>query len=151
VSSEAELMAAEQIQQYLLPHAPPDLPGFDVAGSMHPADFAAGDSFDYLVMSDRSIGVVVGDVAGHGFSSALLMASTHAYLRSLRRTNSDPGELLTRTNRLLAGEIEGLTLCHDVLRAIGTWKADADYVNAGHPTGYVLDSVRGGFGPSWPA
>ncbi len=46
---------------------------------MHPAACAAGDHFDYLRMPDGSLGIVIGDVSGHGFGSSLLMASTHSH------------------------------------------------------------------------
>lgn len=136
----AQLLAAEQIQQHLLPRSAPDLPGYDVAGSMHPADFAAGDAFDYLRMPDGSLGIVVADVAGHGFSSALLMASTHAYLRSLAATILDPGELLTRINGLLVNEIESGRFVTMFLGRLVPASRSLTYVNAGHPAGFVLDS-----------
>src|SRR5574340_436195 len=50
--NEAQLLAAQRIQEYLLPRAAPDLPGLDIAGASHPAEFAAGDHFDYLPMPE---------------------------------------------------------------------------------------------------
>ena len=75
----AQLVAAQKIQQHLLPDRPPALPGFDVAGALYPAEFAAGDHFDFLPMPDHCLGIVVADVAGHGIGPAILMASTHAH------------------------------------------------------------------------
>ena len=54
-------------------------------------------------LNDGSLGLAIGDVAGHGFAPALIMASTHAYLRSMVRTGSDVGEILTRINAILCG------------------------------------------------
>ena len=69
-----QLMAAQRIQEHLLPDHPPVLPGFDIAGASYPAEFAAGDLFDFLTMPDHCIGIVVADVAGHGIGPAILMA-----------------------------------------------------------------------------
>ena len=63
---EAELIAAQRIQKHILPHSAPSVPGYDIAGWLLPAEFAAGDYYDYLPMPDGSLGIVVGDVCGHG-------------------------------------------------------------------------------------
>ena len=137
---EAHLLAARKIQEHLLPAAIPELPGFDVHSVWRPAEFAAGDYFDYLRFPDGSLGVVIGDVSGHGFGPALLMASTRAYLRSLVETRADLREILTLTNSILArdtgdGRFVTLLMCRLDLRS-----KSLTYVNAGHPSGYVLDA-----------
>ena len=91
----AELLAAQRIQEHLLPETPPDIPGYDIAGSFHAAEYAAADHFDFLNLPDGSLGVVIGDVSGHGFSSALLMTSAHAAypldFRDVRTHRRHPG------------------------------------------------------------
>jgi len=61
----SQLIAAQKIQQHLLPRCAPELPGFDIAGAVYPAEFAAGDHYDFLAMPDHHLGIVVADVAGH--------------------------------------------------------------------------------------
>ena len=136
---EAQLLAARRIQEHLLPDTAPELPGFDIHSVWYPAEFAAGDYFDYFRFSDGSLGVVVGDVTGHGIGPALLMASTRAYLRSLAETRMDLGDILTLANAILArdiGEDRFITL---LLARLDFQSKSLTYVNAGHPTGYVLD------------
>ncbi|MGO8752797.1 MAG: PAS domain S-box protein [Thermoguttaceae bacterium] len=138
-NNEVQLLAAQRIQERLLPNRSPHAPGFDIAGASYPAEFAGGDTFDYLTMHDGSLGLAIGDVAGHGFAPALLMASTHAYLRSMVRTSSDVGEILTRVNAILFDEIE---VGHFITFLFGRLDLPARsfmYCNAGHPTGYLLD------------
>ena len=65
---------------YFLPMT--HVPGFDIAGAVHPADRVSGDYFDFLALGQKSIGVLVADVCGHGLGAALLMAQTQAYLRA---------------------------------------------------------------------
>lgn len=136
---EAHLLAARKIQEHLLPDTVPELPGFDIHSLWRPAQFAAGDYFDYFRFPDGSLGVVIVDVSGHGVGPALLAASIRAYLRSLVQTGADLTEILALANSALARDIgEGrfltLLLAHFALGG-----RRLTYVNAGHPSGYVLD------------
>ncbi len=73
---EAQLIAAQRIQEHLLPRHPPRLPEYDIAGRVIPAQFAGGDYYDYLSLADGTLAIVVGDVSGHDVSAALVTAST---------------------------------------------------------------------------
>ncbi len=101
-STTEEFRAAQEIQQRLFPSSSPKLENFDIAGALHPARATAGDYYDYIPMLDASLAVVVGDVSSHGMGPALLMSETRACLRTLAQTSSDVGDILTRTNRVLA-------------------------------------------------
>jgi len=135
---EGELIAAQRIQEHMLPHSAPLVPGYDIAGSLLPAEFAAGDYYDYLPMPDGSLGIVVGDVCGHGFSAALLMASTSAHLRSFMSEHSDIGEILRHLNTLLCQETEEGRFVTLVFVQIELASRTLKYANLGHPSGYVL-------------
>jgi sigma-B regulation protein RsbU (phosphoserine phosphatase) len=135
---EAQLLAAQKIQENILPRSAPNVPGFDMAGTLIPAEFAAGDYFDYLSLPDGSMGIVVGDVTGHGFSSALLMATTAAHLRSFVHEHSDVEEILEHTNSLLCDEIEEAHFVTFLFARLELSSRTLHYVNAGHPSGYVM-------------
>ncbi|MFH1754422.1 MAG: PAS domain S-box protein [Candidatus Latescibacterota bacterium] len=136
---EAELMAAKNIQQRLLPQALPVMPGYDVAWMSYPAEFAAGDHYDFYKLKDGSMGFVISDVSGHGFSSALLMASTHAYLHSLAETETEIEAILTRLNNFLYRETDADKFVTLIFVRIDCNNATLQHGNAGHPSGYVLD------------
>ncbi len=137
---EAHLLAAAAIQARLWPRAPPALAGFDIAGASHPAEFAAGDYFDYVAMPDGSVGFVVGDVSGHGLGPAIVMALTYAHVRSLVQIYSQPAEILTRVNRFLVDETEPfVTLLF--ARLVPNTRS-LTWINAGHPPGLILDSTN---------
>ncbi|HEV3118423.1 MAG TPA: response regulator, partial [Gemmataceae bacterium] len=89
-----EIAIARRIQQKLFPAAPLPLPGFDIAGASCPAQATGGDYFDYVPMKDASLAVVIGDISGHGFGPALLMAETRAYLRAFTMTHTDVAEIV---------------------------------------------------------
>lgn len=135
---EAQLLAAESIQQRLLPRDAPVLPGFDIAGAVYPAEHAAGDHYDYLSMQDDSLGIVVGDVSGHGFSSALLAVSTHAYLHSLSELGIGIDVILDRVNSALIRDTTEDLFITAVFARLDPRTRTVTYVNAGHPDGYVL-------------
>lgn len=137
--NQAQLLAAQKIQECLLPSAPPDLPGFDIGGGSYPAEFTAGDYFDYLVMPDESIGLVIGDVSGHGFAPALLMASTQALLRSLTQTHTAVDEILTLANHFLAKETEHDRFVTMLLGCLDPRSRSFVYASAGHSPGYIFD------------
>ena len=135
-----QLRAAQKIQQTLLPKRSPALDGLDIAGFSVPAAYAGGDMFDYLTMVGGHLGVVVGDVSGHGIGAALQMASTLAFLRSLAQTCATIGEIMTRLNGFVyeGTEEDFVTL---VLTRIDLKARTLTYANAGHPPGYVLDAA----------
>ena len=137
----SQLIAAQKIQQHLFPDHPPALPGFGIAGSLYPAQFAAGDHFDYLAMPDHCLGIVVADVAGHGVGPAILMASTHAHLHALAATCTDVGEILSRANLILVNETDPEHFITMLLVRLDPRSRTLVYASAGHPTAYILDGL----------
>jgi PAS domain S-box-containing protein len=138
--TEMQLIAAQRIQQHLLPDATPSLPGFDVAGALHPVEFAAGDHFDFLEMRDGSTGIVIGDVTGHGFAPALLMVATRALLRANSQNGNGLGQILAHTNTVLCRETADDRFVTLLFAQIDPANRSLRYASAGHPTGYVLDA-----------
>lgn len=134
----ASIGAARTVQRTLFPAAAPCVPGFDIAGAVHPAQRVSGDFFDFMPLGPDSVGVLVADVSGHGLGPALLMAQTQAYLHALAETSSDPGELLSNANRLFANSDSG----HFVTMFLGRLDSATRsfvYAGAGHQ-GYLVRS-----------
>jgi serine phosphatase RsbU (regulator of sigma subunit) len=139
--SESEARIAREIQQKLLPPVP-RLEGFDIGAASHPLNCAAGDFFDFIPMLDGSLGVVVGDVAGHGVGPALLMATSRAYLRAFARTHSDLGEILTLVNQILSQDVEDRFVTLFFAR-LDPHRRSLTYANAGHGLCSILDPSGG--------
>jgi sigma-B regulation protein RsbU (phosphoserine phosphatase) len=137
--SESRHLLARAVQQRLFPAAPPPGCRFELGGAVYTADKTGGDYFDYIALPDATTGVVVADVSGHAFDSALVMAETRAYLRSIAQTDSDPGVILTRVNRVLASDIPDAQFVTLVLACLHAPSDTLRYASAGHTTGYVLD------------
>lgn len=121
-----EAMAvAREIQQRLLPAAPPDSALLDIHASCDYADETGGDYFDYLAgfADDPAgeearvtgpLGIVIGDVSGHGIGPALLMATARAFLHASGGLAEDLAGELGRLNRSLAEGLHAgrfMTMC----------------------------------------
>ena len=98
---DSELRIAAEVQMMLLPDAPPQLPGYRMAGLCIPAKTVGGDFYDFVPMTDGGCAVVLGDATGKGMPAALLTTQCSSMLRTLAGDFQDPGELLRRTNREL--------------------------------------------------
>ena len=99
---------AMKVQQKLLPGKNPQIPGLDIAGKSIYCDETGGDYYDFLGFNGkngREISVVVGDVSGHGISSALLMASARAFLRQRASLPGTLGQIISDVNAQLAKDI----------------------------------------------
>lgn len=138
--NQEQFQVARDIQQRLFPKSAPACPGFDIGGSTFPAEATGGDYFDYLRMVHDRVGVVVGDVTGHGVGPALLMAETRAYLRVLSGRREDVGEILTRANGILAEDVGSERFITLFLGRIDPKSRGFVYASAGHPAGYVLNA-----------
>ncbi len=92
-----EMKVARSIQQSLLPNAKPKIAGFDIAGWNLPADETGGDFYDWEVLPNGQLVVVLADVTGHGLGPAMLAASCRAYTRA---NFSGPDGLLAGMDRI---------------------------------------------------
>ena len=135
-----QFRVAREIQQRLFPKSAPELDGFEIAGASFPADAAGGDYFDYLPMLNNQLGVVLGDVSGHGVGPALLMAETRAYLRVLAGRRDNVGEILTRANAILAEDVGSSRFITLFMARLDPATRSIAYVSAGHPPAYIMDS-----------
>jgi sigma-B regulation protein RsbU (phosphoserine phosphatase) len=134
---------AMKIQQKLLPAKNPEILGLDIAGKSIYCDETGGDYYDYLEFDGKSSGkisIVVGDVSGHGISSALLMASARAFLRQRVSLPGTLGEIISDVNRQLASDVAEyhnfMTLLY--LR-IDREQNTLEWVRAGHDPAIFYD------------
>lgn len=98
------LRLASEVQRNLLPGKAPKIPQLDVYGHSIYCDETGGDYYDYFKLphlGSNCQGVVIGDVSGHGISSALLMAGVRAYLRARSMQPGSIADILTDVNRLV--------------------------------------------------
>ncbi len=96
-----ELDYARRIQLQMLPQGDPKLPQLDICGVCLPATEVGGDYYEYFSRSETKIAFVIGDVAGHGVASGLLLSGIRSCLHLLQTEDLGPGEILSRLNRMV--------------------------------------------------
>ena len=143
------LYMAKEIQQNLVPRKNVKINGLDMAGRSIYCDETGGDYYDFIPMGgpgDMKTGVAIGDVSGHGISSALLMATVRA---SLRQRASLPGgiaEMISDVNFQLARDVANsgdfMTLFFLV---IDTMQGRLEWVRAGHDPAMIYTPENDSF------
>ena len=134
-----QLRIAHEIQQRLFPPAKLALENFEIAGLSIPADETGGDYFDYIPMPDQHHGIVVGDITGHGLGAALLMAEMHVCFRTLAEHSINTSEIFQRANQLTKEDFGNFRFLTVLFACLHPPTRSLVYLNAGHPTGYVLN------------
>lgn len=139
---EFQLQLARDVQQRFY-SAAPALPGFDIGGSAHPADETGGDYFDFIFMADGTLLIAVADAKGHGFSSALVMTLTRAYVRCFAAMQLELDEILSRVNQMLQKDLEHGHFVTLFLARLDPQSGSLSYASAGHVPSFVfLDSGK---------
>ncbi|TVQ81557.1 MAG: HAMP domain-containing protein [Phycisphaeraceae bacterium] len=144
----SSLDLAMEVQQALLPAKPPEFPGLDIHGLSAYCDETGGDYFDFLTIEPigpERLGIVVGDVTGHGIAAALLMTTARALLRTHASLPGSLAETISAINRALAEDsLEGRFM------TLGFYIYDNPaetirWVNAGHDPAILYDPASDSF------
>jgi sigma-B regulation protein RsbU (phosphoserine phosphatase) len=96
-----EVKLARNIQQTFLPKHMPSFVPYDLGGMNFPSSEVGGDYFDFIPMTDSDLGVVIGDVSGHGVPAALMMANFRAAMRIEAKSNYAIPIILGKVNDYL--------------------------------------------------
>ncbi|MFJ8361997.1 SpoIIE family protein phosphatase [Streptomyces sp. NPDC093984] len=132
---EHEHRLAERLQRSLLPNLPP-VEGLEIAGGYAPGTQlvdVGGDWYDVHILDGETVGLTIGDIAGHGIAEATAMAQTTTVLRSIaRRSGTRPPAVLAELNDFLGTYHHGLmaTACY---AAYDRRTRTLRYSRAGHP------------------
>jgi phosphoserine phosphatase RsbU/P len=127
-----ELEMAREIQLSILPHDIPKIKGVEIAARYMPMSLVAGDFYDFIVVDERHVGILVADVSGHGLPAALIASMLKVALAAQAPHAFDPGCVLSGLNQSLCGKFKR----HFVTGAymfVDTEKNSIKYAGAGHP------------------
>jgi serine phosphatase RsbU (regulator of sigma subunit) len=134
---ERDIALARRIQQQFLPVGRLEMPGYTVAVEYRPALGVSGDFYDLIELDGGRVALVVGDVSGKGVSAALYASKLTTDLRYQTVGQTQPGEILARTNRILASrDHEGMFATLAVV-VINPSAGTIELANAGHPPPFV--------------
>jgi phosphoserine phosphatase RsbU/P len=143
-----DLQIAREIQTWLLPGVPPQIPGVAIAYATRPANTVAGDYYDVFPRPGRTneenrVVLAVADVAGKSIPAAMLMATFQASLKTLSTAQVALPELAANMNRYACGNSQGgLRFTTAFLAEYDPIRRTIDYINAGHNTP-ILRRVSG--------
>jgi sigma-B regulation protein RsbU (phosphoserine phosphatase) len=127
-----ELEIARRIQTSILPEQMPDLAGLRIAASYVPMSEVAGDFYDFLVVDDHRIGVLIADVSGHGVPAALVASMVKVAIAAQAEHADDPARVMTGLNSVLTGKLQGQFVTAAYLY-LDLEKGTGSYSAAGHP------------------
>ena len=136
---EQELQVARRIQQASLPKEVPTLEGWQISPLYKPAREVGGDFYDFHLLSEGRLGVVVGDATGKGVPAALVMSTTCGMLQLAAQAldSSSPGEVLERVNETLLARIPPNMFVTCFYAILDRESASMRYANAGHDLPYL--------------
>jgi serine phosphatase RsbU (regulator of sigma subunit) len=136
---EQELYVARRIQQASLPKEVPELEGWGISPLYQPAREVGGDFYDFHLLSESKLGLVVGDATGKGVPAALVMATTCGMLQVAAQASesSSPEEVLERVNETLLARIPSNMFVTCFYAILDPKRASLTYANAGHDLPYL--------------
>src|SRR3954452_359860 len=128
-----ELETARLIQESILPQKVPQIEGLDVAARYVPMASVAGDFYDFVVVDNKHLGILIADVSGHGMPAALIASMLKIALAAQSAHADDPARVLHGLNQALCGKFQH----HYVTAAyvfVDMEKRTRTYAGAGHPS-----------------
>src|ERR671911_1981457 len=136
---EQELSVARRIQQASLPEEMPKLEGWQINPFYQPAREVGGDFYDFHLLSEGRLGLVVGDATGKGVPAALVMSTTLGMLQLAAQASesSSPSEVLGRVNEALTVRIPPNMFVTCFYAILDPNSATLSYANAGHDLPYL--------------
>jgi len=132
IAMNIEMEMGRQIQLSILPKSTPKLQGIEIVARYMPMTSVAGDFYDFIVVDEKRLGILVADVSGHGLPSALIASMLQVALTAQAGNAADPARVLSGLNKALCGKFE-----HNFVTAVYIYvdmeKKTLTYAGAGHP------------------
>ncbi|MGA9475695.1 MAG: SpoIIE family protein phosphatase, partial [Terriglobales bacterium] len=132
VEINTELEMARQIQLSILPSSTPKLAGMDIVARYIPMTSVAGDFYDFIVVDERHVGILIADVSGHGLPAALIASMLQVALTAQARHVSEPGKVLAGLNQALCGKFQNNFVTAAYVY-VDLENNTMNYAGAGHP------------------
>jgi len=134
-----EMQHAHDLQMRLLPNVETVAPNAAVAARVVPAESVGGDLYNLFHLGPGKTGVMIGDVSGHGYQAALIMALTMSASAIHAQTTADPGETLSALLASMRDELATTEMFISLFYGVVDRNAGRlRYANAGHPHAFVI-------------
>jgi sigma-B regulation protein RsbU (phosphoserine phosphatase) len=138
-----ELNVGHTIQMSMLPQVFPAFPEhteFDLHALLKPAREVGGDFYDYFLVDEDKLCLVVGDVSGKGVPAALFMAVTQTMIKTAAHGDHSPASIVTRVNNALSLDNPTCMFVTLFLAIVDFRTGSLTYCNAGHNPPYISRS-----------
>lgn len=132
---ESELTLANDIQAHMLPNIFPPFPDqneIDIYATMHPAKEVGGDFYDFFMLDEKNVALVIADVSGKGVPAALVMVITKTLIKNEVSSGLSPAEAFTKVNHMLCEGNDNNMFVTAWMGVLNTETGILTYVNAGH-------------------
>ena len=146
---ENELELSQVVHKAMLPQQLPTIPGVDLSVFSQPAQILGGDYFDFFQFRDGAYGFAVADIAGHGVSASILLASMQTALRTIVPESESPAEVIERLNRYFLHNIHFTTFVTLFLARFEPATHTLVYSSAGHNPPLLLHPSTSQVEPNW--
>jgi len=146
VSIQNDLEIARDIQQSIIPRQFPPFPGrtdFELYASMNAAKSVGGDFYDFFLIDEDHLGIVMADVSDKGIPAAIYMAVSRTIIHASAIKEMEPQECLYFSNNLLAKDNENSMFVTVFYGILNTKTGVMKYSNAGHNPPYILEKDGG--------
>jgi len=141
----SELRIASEIQKSILPRTFPPFPDradFEIYATTIPALEMGGDFYDFFLIDDTRLGVVIADVSGKGVPAAIFMAVSRSLLKATALASVSPSACLEHVNRLLCPDNESAMFVTVFYGILQTETGELEFSNGGHNVPYVIGDNR---------
>ncbi|HEX6531314.1 MAG TPA: SpoIIE family protein phosphatase, partial [Nitrospira sp.] len=141
----SELRIASEIQKSILPRTFPPFPDrtdFEIYATTIPALEMGGDFYDFFLIDDKRLGVVIADVSGKGVPAAIFMAVSRSLIKATALASVSPSECLEHVNRLLCPDNESAMFVTVFYGILHTETGELEFSNGGHNVPYVIGGDR---------
>jgi sigma-B regulation protein RsbU (phosphoserine phosphatase) len=138
-----EISLARWLQEGLLPKAPPQLPGWEIAAAMRPAREVGGDMYEFLNLPDGTLLIALADMAGKGVYGTVHLSMLHSHLRAAAARQADLAAVASEVNERTYPELQPDSYAAAVFIKIAPWGTQASFVNCGHSPPLLHDPRTG--------
>lgn len=150
IAIQKELDTARTIQHLLVPRTFPPFPertDFELHAQMNSARAVGGDFFDFFLIDEDRLGLVIGDVSGKGIPAALFMAVTRTQVKTTALRGMPPAECFLEVNRVLVQERVSAMFATCFYGLLNLKTGEFHYCSAGHNPPYLLRAEGGAAEP----
>jgi serine phosphatase RsbU (regulator of sigma subunit) len=123
---------ARKIQLAILPHDIPKITGLEIAARFVPMGSVAGDFYDFIIVDEKHVGILIADATGHGLPAALIASMLQMALAAQVAHANEPGRVLAGLNQALCGKFTSHFVTATYI-FVDMDQGIMRYAGAGHP------------------